>query len=239
MATVLLYIGFIGMLLGAIYFGVLGFSQASRSNAYFYVITTVIAGVAAVMYLTMATGDTVSELADGRLFYWGRYVDWVITTPLLLLDLALLALASPGRNARLIGALIGLDLIMILTGLAAGAATQPVVRGILFVISTASMILLLYLVVTQLFAAARDQAQSVQAIFNTLATLTVVLWSLYPVVWLLGTEGFGAVGVGLEVLLFLILDLLAKVGFGYLLLTNRQALADAGGAARMRPGRAV
>lgn len=236
METLLLYIGFIGMLLGAIYFGVLG-ASAPQGSRYFFIITTIIAGTAAVMYLTMATGDTVTELADGRTFYWGRYVDWVITTPLLLLDLALLALVSARQNIGLILGLIVLDLFMILTGLAAGAVTQPVGRGILFVISTVSMIVLLYLIVSQLFAAARSQVQSVQAIFNTLATLTIVLWSLYPVVWLLGTEGFGAVSPGLEVLLFLILDLLAKVGFGYLLLTNRQALTDVGGSVQAQPSR--
>jgi bacteriorhodopsin len=32
-------------------------------------------------------------LVEGRIFYWGRYIDWVITRPLLLLDVALLALA--------------------------------------------------------------------------------------------------------------------------------------------------
>jgi bacteriorhodopsin len=58
------------------------------------------------------------------------------------------------------------------------------------------------------------------------------------VVWVIGTEGVGAVGVSAEVFLFLVLDLLAKVGFGFLLLTNRQALSDiAGGAARAQPSR--
>jgi bacteriorhodopsin len=66
----------------------------------------------------------------------------------------------------------------------------------------------------------------------------VVLWSLYPIVWLLGTEGFGAVGTGTEVFLFLILDFLAKIAFGILLLTNRQALTEAtGGGAAAQPSR--
>ena len=50
-----------------------------------------------------------------------------------------------------------------------------------------------------------------------------------PLVWLLGTEGFSAVGSTTEVLLFLILDVLAKIGFGILLLTNREALGQASG----------
>ena len=64
---------------------------------------------------------------------------------------------------------------------------------------------------------------------RNLALLATVLWSLYPVVWLLGTEGFNAVGSTLEVFLFLLLDLFVKIGFGFLLLTNRQALGEAVG----------
>ncbi len=89
------------------------------------------------------------------------------------------------------------------------------------------MIVLLYLVYTRLFASAQGQPGSVQQIFRTPALLTIVLWSLYPIVWLLGTEGFGAVSSTVEVFLFLVLDLLAKIGFGFLLLTNRGALGQA------------
>jgi bacteriorhodopsin len=70
---------------------------------------------------------------------------------------------------------------------------------------------------------------AIQSTFRTLALLAIVLWSLYPVVWLLGTEGFNAVGSTLEAFLFLILDFFAKIGFGFLLLTNRQALGEAVG----------
>ena len=42
--------------------------------------------------------------------------------------------------------------------------------------------------------------------------------------WLLGTEGFNAVDSTLEAFLFLILDFFTKIGFGFLLLTNRQTL---------------
>jgi bacteriorhodopsin len=69
----------------------------------------------------------------------------------------------------------------------------------------------------------------VQGVFRTLALLTIVLWSLYPIVWLLGTEGFAVASSTVEVFLFLILDILAKIGFGFLLLTNREALSQAGG----------
>jgi bacteriorhodopsin len=239
METVWLSLGALGMGLGAIAFAALVI-RAPEGSRYFYVITTLIALIAFVSYLAMATGQGDAQV-DGRTFYYFRYIDWVFTTPLLLLDLALLALVDWRRYIGLIAALIGLDVFMILTGLWAGATVNPVGRGFLFIVSTISMIVLLYLVVTRLFSAAAGQSAAVQQVFRTLAVLTVVLWSLYPVVWLIGTEGIGAVGSATEVFLFLVLDLLAKVGFGFLLLTNRQALADIGAAAApaARPGRVV
>jgi len=232
MATVFLSIGALGMLIGAVSFAYLG-TQAPQGTRHFYAITFLIALIAGISYFVMATGGGLTLVGD-RAFYYARYVDWIFTTPLLLIDLALLALARPGRNLGLIGALVGLDLVMILTGLWAGG-TAGGGRYVLWFISTAAMVALLYLVVTRLFAAARTQSPAVQQIFRTLAVLTVVLWSLYPIVWLLGTEGFGAVGLTIEIALFLVLDLAAKIGFGFLLLTNRQALSEISGGSVARP----
>lgn len=234
METVLLSIGALGMLGGAASFAYLG-TQSPPGTRHFYAITFFIALIAFISYLVMATGGGATLVGD-RLFYYARYVDWLFTTPLLLLDLALLALARPGRNVGLISGIIALDVFMILTGLWAGA-TEGAGRYLLWFISTVAMIALLYLVVTRLFAAARTQSPGVQQIFKTLAVLTVFLWSLYPIVWLLGTEGFGAVGLTVEVFLFLVLDLLAKIGFGFLLLTNRQALGEISGGGAARPSR--
>jgi bacteriorhodopsin len=184
----------------------------------------------------MATGVGRSLLDGNRLFYWFRYIEWLITTPLLLLVLALLALGSVQRNVRLVATLLGLDVFMVLTGLLAGSRESGFGRGFWFLVSLAALIGLLYLVWTRLFASAVNQPQWVQAVLRTLVLLTIVVWSLYPVVWLLSTTGFGAFGSTIEVLLFLILDFIAGIGFGFLLLTNRQALADVG-AAQVRPSR--
>jgi bacteriorhodopsin len=236
METLLLWIGVLGFVAATAYFILLS-SQAPPGSRHFFLITSVITGVAAFSYLMMATGAGATLIGGDRLFYYFRYIDWLITTPLLLLDLALLALASVQRQFRLVATLIGLDVFMILTGLLAGSRDSGFGRGFWFIVSTIAMVALLYLVWTQLFASATNQPQSVQSIFRTLALLTVILWSLYPVVWLLGTEGFGAVGSTTEVLLFLILDFLAKIGFGFLLLTNRQALSDASAAQAAPSGR--
>jgi len=52
-----------------------------------------------------------------------------------------------------------------------------------------------------------------------------VLWLAYPIVWILGTEGFRLYGGGWETLLIAVLDVSAKVGYGFLLLSGLRALA--------------
>jgi bacteriorhodopsin len=61
-----------------------------------------------------------------------------------------------------------------------------------------------------------------------LRNLIVIAWSVYPVAWLVGTEGLGLVGLFGETLIFMILDVLAKVGFGIVLLRSRAVIGEGG-----------
>ena len=91
---------------------------------------------ASLSYFAMASGDGVSyhtikitekhkHVPDTtetikRQVYWARYVDWSLTTPLLLLDLCLVA----GLNGCHITIAIVADLVMILTGLFAAFGNE-------------------------------------------------------------------------------------------------------------------
>jgi bacteriorhodopsin len=167
--------------------------------------------------VTLTTGETLD-------IYWARYADWLFTTPLLLLDIALLA----GADWRDIGALIGLDAFMIVTGLGATLMKIPVARYAFWTISTIAMIILLYFLVVTVGAAARETSEEAQSTFRVLRNLIVIAWSVYPVAWLVGTEGLGLVGLFGETLIFMILDVLAKVGFGIVLLRSRAVIGEGG-----------
>ena len=49
-------------------------------------VSLLICGLASLAYLSMATGNGSMVRADGRVFYWARYIDWLVTTPLLLYE---------------------------------------------------------------------------------------------------------------------------------------------------------
>jgi bacteriorhodopsin len=202
------------MSVGALVFLLLGRgSRGDRQDV--FMITFFVAAVAATAYLAMAL-DQGTTMIDGREVFYARYVDWLITTPLLLIDLAILVRASRSLTTWL----IGLDVYMIGTGLIAGL-TSGDKRYVWFAVSSVAFIAIVGILAGRFLALAREGGTETSRTFTRLAALTVGLWSLYPVVWLLGTEGTGAVGLTTEVAMFAVLDLLAKIGFGVVLLTSQ------------------
>ena len=65
-----------------------------------------------------------------RQFFYVRYLDWAITTPLLILNLGLLA----GEDMVLVAAVMGADIAMIFSGYMGSVALVPTVKWLWFVI---------------------------------------------------------------------------------------------------------
>jgi len=221
------------MFLGMLYFIARGWGVRDTRRQAFYIVTTMIAAIAFSNYLAMALGFGLTNVMLGGEevpIYWARYTDWILTTPLLLLDLGLLA----GANRNQIATLVGLDVLMIGTGAVAtltagpGALAEGARRIIWWGVSTGFLLVLLYF----LFGTLTDQAKRLSAdtasTFSLLRNAIVVLWLIYPVWWIIGTEGLGVVGLGVETAGFMVLDLTAKIGWGAILLRSHDVLDDAG-----------
>jgi bacteriorhodopsin len=232
-------IGTLGMALGTLAFVAMGAGETNERKQEFFIITTFITGIAAVSYFSMFQGFGVIsiELANGTALeriYWARYADWLFTTPLLLLDLGLLA----GANRNTLATLVGLDVGMIVTGLVGALATgggsslsPGATRIAWWGISCGFFVVLLYYLVSTLGSVAAQRSGDVASLFSTLRNIIIVLWTAYPIVWIIGTEGtLEIVGLGVETVLFMILDLAAKVGFGFILLRSRDVLDQAASA---------
>lgn len=229
-----LWVGTAGMFLGMLYFLAKGWGERNERMQEFYIVTIFIAAIAFVNYLSMALGFGVTAVEVGgeaRAIYWARYTDWLFTTPLLLLDLGLLA----GATRNELGSLVGLDVLMIGTGALAtltgdgvemlGAVGTEVQRLIWWGVSTALLLVLLYILFGSLSSKARSLSSQAQSKFTTLRNLIVVVWLVYPVWWILGTEGLEILpNLGIETAGFAVIDLIAKIGFGIILLSSREAL---------------
>jgi bacteriorhodopsin len=224
-----LWIAFAGMSLGAIIFAGKATAMRRREGMEFPLESLFITLWAAAMYLSMALGQTVTPFND-QLVFWGRYLDWIVTTPLLLLELGVLA----GLRPKLIAGVMGADVFMIVTGAIATLSAAPV-NFIWWFISTGAFLAILWSLLTEFSANAHRRNGKVNSLFSTLRNILIVLWFCYPIVWLLGPEGFYVIGASVETIIYAILDLCAKVGFGLILsFAGRDVLAQASNTSNIR-----
>jgi len=233
-----LWIGAIGMALGAIAIGFLGRTLGKHSHH--AVASFFVCAIAACLYLLMAYGQGVAVLtkhslvplqqfgastvvptfAHARLEYFGRYIDWAFTTPLLLLGLIGIGMKASGNaeQARtrggILGAAIGADVLMIVTGLFGALSVSSAHKYAWFAISCVFFVVVLGLIWGPVRAAAARQGAEVGALYKRLLGILTLLWFVYPVVWILGSEGTASISLNAEVTIFAIVDLTAKVGFG-------------------------
>jgi len=216
-------VGTICMAASTVYFYMA--AQSAKENKFFEVLTMAITGIATCAYLTMYTGagySWINEVAgEVDPFYWARYVDWVLTTPLMLWDV--LALAGASNDDILMAVFI--DMLMILFG-CVGAQTPYYAKWVFFAIS----MLCFFHVVQVLLKYSKDNKYGPQAaaLYSKVANMTIVLWALYPLVWVLA-EGLRVVSPSLEACLYMIMDVLAKCLFGIFIVQGRGALAAVNG----------
>ncbi len=221
--TTILWIGCILMLLGLLSFGYLRLTKATAASRGFYDKTMLIVATATCSYLAMALGvgsihpqgiNTAADLAH-RAFI-PRYVDWSITTPLLLLDIILFAkpLLNKGWEWDAV-TIAGFDVIMIVTGVVS-ALLAGTDRWFFFWASVGAYAVVSGYVITLLLKAPRIPERRVAGKLRTLTGYLSVLWLIYPFVFALY---FGGVLDGTtEDIFYMVLDVLAKVGFGFILL---------------------
>lgn len=159
----------------------------------YHIITTLIVMFATMSYFAMATGhgisyhkgvdreqhshrpDTIQTVY--RQVYWARYVDWALTTPLLLLDLCLVA----GLNGANITMAIVADEIMILTGLFAAFGNEgtPQKWGWYAMACIAYLVVVWHLAVHGR-AMAMSKGGKLAGFFAAIGGFTLILWTAYP-----------------------------------------------------------
>jgi len=203
----------------------------------FHILTAFITTFAFLSYFAMASGDGISynkivetethkHVPDTyqtiyREVYWARYVDWSVTTPLLLLDLALLA----GLNGASILVAIVADLIMILTGLFAAFGNEDGQKWGWYTIACIAYLVIVYQLGLNGRAAAANKDGKTKAFFAAIAGFTLILWTVYPIIWGIA-DGGRKVGLDAEIIAYAVLDVLAKPVFGFWLLFTHDSMSS-------------
>ncbi|MCA1054163.1 bacteriorhodopsin [Rossellomorea aquimaris] len=166
-------------------------------------------------YMSMAMGQG-GIVKDGGVVYFARYLDWVVTTPLLLIALALTGMHHlKKKDPIIIASLIAADVVMITTGFIADMSTGGVVFT-WYLIGITAFLVILWLIWSPLRKLAKQQGEKLYKVYLMVCGYLTLFWVGYPLVWLLGPSGLGVIGQAGDTLLFVILPIFSKVGFSLL-----------------------
>ena len=224
--TVWLWIGTLGMLGGSTLLFLLGGTRTQDEEGH-----TIIHGMvplfAAVSYFAMAIHQGEITLPSGRVFLYARYVDWSVTTPALLLGLSMVALRGAHRRAGLVAGLLASDLVMILTGLFFGLSEDPFAKWVWYTTSCVAFAAVYYILLLPLMKEADMRDGERRSAYRRNLPILGVLWLIYPVFVILGPDGLGIWGATLATACITILDLTAKVVYGFIAMGGSKRIADA------------
>jgi bacteriorhodopsin len=156
-----------------------------------------------------------------RSIYYVRYIDWFITTPLLLLDLLLTA----GMPWPTILWVVVVDEIMVITGLI-GALIDNRYKWAYFTFGCVALLYIVYQLAWESRIHAKAFGRDVEKAFLYCGSLTTLLWILYPVAWGV-CEGANLIAPDSEAVFYGVLDFLAKPCFGALLLWGHRNIDPA------------
>lgn len=146
-----------------------------------------------------------------------RYMDWLLTVPLLLVELVAVLTLPKEESRGLLGKLAVAAFFMIALGYPGETSQNLVVRTIWGTLSTIPFVYILYVLWKQLGASLEHQPETVKPLVKGARLLTLASWGFYPIAYMIPLLGsslsYDGKQVGLQVG-YTVADVVAKVGLG-------------------------
>jgi bacteriorhodopsin len=172
-----------------------------------------VTGIAFINYMYMR-GVWV-ETGDAPTVY--RYIDWLITVPLQLVEFYLILSAVRKVNGGIFWRLLIGSLVMLVGGFLGETGKIPLVLG--FIIGMAGWIYILY----EIFsgdagkAAAKSGNKALITAFSTLRMIVTIGWAIYPLGYIFGYLMDGAIDAVSLNIIYNLADFVNKIAFGLII----------------------
>lgn len=193
------------------------------------VVSAIVCGIAAYHYFRIfenfkesyppgATVTTAHQLSNVEFNEAYRYVDWLLTVPLLLIETVAVMALTRSVQRRLLFRLVPASALMIILGYPGELSSDVGTRALWGALSTIPFIYLLYVMFVELSRSLDRQPAEVVHTIKMLRLSLVGLWGVYPIAYMfpmIGGDFFG--GAGGFVLRqggYSIADILAKAAYG-------------------------
>lgn len=195
-------------------------AQAPPKKRKFFFTNTFIVGVSALAYFAMLSDQGWTAIAGCRQFFYARYVDWIVSNSLIILNLGFVG----DVDLVTIAAVIGADIGMTVCAYMGAISVVPTVKWFWFLFSLALFVPVLYALAKSFRETALHTGSEVVVdLYAKISWLIIVAWCFYPVVWLF-SEGFASFSVSFEVIAYAILDIVVKCVFTFIIVGHHDAL---------------
>ena len=174
----------------------------------------------------MGSWEAAYTLVDGNYVSSGkpfndayRYVDWLLTVPLLLVELILVLGLGKGKTGPMLTKLVIAAVLMIALGYPGEISTDTGTRHLWGTLSSIPFVYILFVLWTQLGEATANSTDKVKTLFANTRWVLLMTWGFYPIAYLIGTFGgaeSASAAVGVQVA-YSIADVTAKALYGVMI----------------------
>ncbi len=220
----------IAAFLGSFAFFLFGRNQVAQHYQKALLTSAIVVGIAAYHYFRIAHSWTEAFVLEGGMYKPSgkpfndayRYADWLITVPLLLVELVQVMNLAKDKARRLITVLVISAVLMLLTGYFGEIRTEDTslfsLRGFWGLISSIFFVIILVKLVQEIWGTAKEETGRVRILVRNILLLTVFVWGFYPIVYM--APFYGLEGGTSEAFLqvgYSMADIIAKAGYGLMI----------------------
>jgi bacteriorhodopsin len=200
------FVGCMAMMAASAFF-FLSLNQFDKKWRTSVLVSGLITFIAAVHYFYMK--EYWAEFQESPTFF--RYVDWILTVPLMCVEFFLI-LKVAGAKTDLLWKMIVLSVVMLVTGYLGETVftDQAAFWGVAY-----------FVIVYEIWLGSASKLAAtaggnVLAAHKILCWFVLVGWAIYPLGYMLGTDGWytGIIGKGSVDVVYNIADAINKIGFG-------------------------
>lgn len=204
------FVGCMAMMAASAFF-FLSLNQFDKKWRTSVLVSGLITFIAAVHYFYMK--EYWAEVGESPTFF--RYVDWILTVPLMCLEFYLI-LKVAGAKTNLLWKMVVLSVIMLVTGYLGETvyANQAALWG--GISGLAYFVIVYEIWLGSAAKLAKNAGGNVLAAHKILCWFVLVGWAIYPLGYMLGTDGWytSILGKGSVDIAYNIADAINKIGFG-------------------------
>ena len=202
------------VMLGAFVYFLTQINSVAKAYRSGVAVSAVVVGIAGYHYYRIWSGFAAGEMNEGY-----RYADWLITVPLLVIELLIVLGVANEVRKSLMMKLVPATVLMIALGYPGETSSDNGTKWLWWVLAMIPFVYILWVLNGQLKEASSRESGAVAGAIKNATVVLLVTWCVYPIAYLVPV--FDANSEGLEVLRqvgYTFADITAKALYGLMIL---------------------